>query len=258
MVCADEKDPAANRLAAFIEAIGGGRSLRCALDAHDIVVGVVSHLPQMVSSLLAASVKDAVDNYANGAFSAAGGGFRDTTRIADSPISMWRPVIEGNRAMIATLLEDMATRTSAVAESLRKGDMVVVDELFSDAHAARDAWRTANPEVSPVVENPSVEPSRWADSNTGGTAWLDGTLGWETVRTDAADPLRHAEIVARFLAAELGLSGEPVVRGKESNHLRVARALEEIGAPVSVRETWTADGLHVGGVEAAGRFFVVA
>ena len=104
---------------------------------------------------------------------------------------------------------------------------------------------------------PPASP-KWKDPVTGSHAWLDGTLGWETVRTDAADPHEHACVVARFLAAELGVQGAPIVADQGSNHLRVAAALADLGADVTSRETWTADGLHVGGVQAGSRFFVVA
>jgi prephenate dehydrogenase len=257
LLCSDENDPAATRLAAFVAAIGGGRTLRCALDAHDIVVAVVSHLPQLAASILAAAVGAAEENYANGAFAAAGGGFRDSTRIADSSLVMWLPVIEANRAMLATLLEDLAGRAAATAAALRRNDMDAISELFADAHAARDKWRAALPAPAPVPTPPPPPPVTWRDES-GAVAWIDGSLGWETVRTDVTDPLAHAEVVARFLAKELALPAVPVITEQGANHKRVAAALVAAGADVTTRETWTADGLHVGGVQAADRFFVIA
>jgi hypothetical protein len=214
------------------------------------MVAVTSHLPQVTASLLAATVGAAERVYANGAFMAAGGGFRDTTRVADSTISMWRPVIEGNRTMIATLLDDLTSRAAALSEALRRGDMDAVEALFKEAHEARDAWRTANElsydEHSATVTN---ETPRWFDSSTGETAWIDRSFGWETVRTSAEDPDRHASVAARFLASEMGLEIDPTKTeedgGRLPNYKKVAR------------ETWTADGLPVNGITLHNRFVVL-
>lgn len=256
LVCADQNDPAASRLAAFVAALGAGRALTCPLDAHDTVVAVVSHFPQLTASLLAATVGSAEQAYANGAFAAAGSGFRDTTRIADSSLTMWAPVIEGNRTMVATLLDELAERAATLAHALRHGEMGAVAELFDEAHRARATWRLSHPEPEATTLKPAEEPATWYDEHTGERAWIDRSFGWETVRTSAEDPKQHVGVSARFLAAALNLPTTPVV-SDGPHHKIVAAALREAGADVSERETWTADGLPVNGVVFDQRFIVL-
>lgn len=82
-------------------------------DDHDRAVALVSHLPQVVSSSLAAQLLagESAD------VRIAGQGLRDMTRIAGSNIPMWSDIIAGNAgpigdaltALVADLLEAQAT-----------------------------------------------------------------------------------------------------------------------------------------------------
>ena len=76
-------------------------------DAHDALVAAVSHLPQLVSSLLMSVVHEAAgkDGLACGA-----GGLRDTTRLAASAASMWLPILAANRDHLAPLVAELARR----------------------------------------------------------------------------------------------------------------------------------------------------
>ncbi len=257
LVCPTTSTSAASRLAAFIDLLEAGRVLTCPLDAHDTVVAVVSHLPQLTASLLAATIGGAERSYANGALAAAGGGFRDTTRIADSSLTMWAPVLEGNRTLLATLLDELSDRATAISAALRRGDMASVEELFKDAHATREAWRRTLPSESATSEKATLEHTPWRDPQTGASAWLDRSLGWETVRTSVEDPAEHAEVSARFLAAMLNLQVPPAITSPGQNFKAVAAALRTAGADVTERETWTADGLPVKGVMLENRFIVL-
>lgn len=83
---------------------------------------------------------------------------------------------------------------------------------------------------------------------------------WETVRTSANEPRRHALVSARYLATLCGLDPtlietvpENVTYGEAA-----ARAVTKAGAAVTARTTWTADGLHVEGIDLSdGRFIVL-
>jgi hypothetical protein len=97
---------------------------------------------------------------------------------------------------------------------------------------------------------------RWREPKSGREVWVDHSLGWETVRTNEPRPAEHGELVARYLAFELGLDGDLVVagmRGSEPgngpNYERVAAGLRGAGVAVRCRSTYSADGVQVGGVE---------
>lgn len=72
------------------------------LDAasHDQAVAVVSHLPQVAASLVAARLRDAPPS----AVDLAGQGLRDVTRIAASDPALWVQILGANAAPVAAVL----------------------------------------------------------------------------------------------------------------------------------------------------------
>lgn len=86
---------------------------------HDQAVAYVSHVPQLVSSLLAARLLDAPAE----ALCLAGQGLRDTTRIAASDPKLWAAIVAGNAAPIAQVLSSLATDLNSLVDSLRDYDL---------------------------------------------------------------------------------------------------------------------------------------
>ena len=72
-------------------------------DRHDEIVAHISHLPQVLASTLCAflATKDPAWRLH------AGGGLRDTTRIAGGDPAMWRAILEHNREEILRALPDI-------------------------------------------------------------------------------------------------------------------------------------------------------
>ena len=72
-------------------------------DAHDQLCAWISHLPQMISTALAATL---VDEYGEDAplLETGGRALREMTRISASPYSMWRDVALTNKKNIADAL----------------------------------------------------------------------------------------------------------------------------------------------------------
>lgn len=70
---------------------------------HDRAVALISHLPQLVSSLLAAQLASAPREF----LSLAGSGLRDTTRIASSDPRLWTAIIAGNAPQVREVLADL-------------------------------------------------------------------------------------------------------------------------------------------------------
>jgi prephenate dehydrogenase len=93
---------------------------------HDEVCAWVSHLPQMVSTALAALLEDTFAGDPGGmeAVQAIGGrALRETTRLGASPYSMWRDVALTNTEAIAGTLLALEQRLQHVRENLRTPEL---------------------------------------------------------------------------------------------------------------------------------------
>ena len=88
----------------------GAQPYFCDPASHDRAVAFLSHLPQLVSSGLASLIAD--EGAENGLpLELAASGFRDVTRLADSPYSVWRDIcltnIENIQAALEALIEKL-------------------------------------------------------------------------------------------------------------------------------------------------------
>lgn len=104
---------------------------------HDEVCAWVSHLPQMLSTALAALLEDtfAHDARAMAAVQAIGGrALRETTRLGASPYSMWRDVALTNTEPIAATLLALEQQLAHLRENLRTPEL---RELFTTANRFR-------------------------------------------------------------------------------------------------------------------------
>jgi prephenate dehydrogenase len=84
-------------------------------DAHDRAVALVSHTPQLLSSLIAARLAEADE----AAVRLCGQGMRDVTRIAASDPRMWIDILSANPGPVADILSEVATDLDATVRSLR-------------------------------------------------------------------------------------------------------------------------------------------
>jgi prephenate dehydrogenase len=81
---------------------------------HDRSVALVSHVPQVISSLLAARLVDASD----AAVGLAGQGLRDTTRIAGSQPELWVQILGANANQVVGILESYRSDLDGVIAAL--------------------------------------------------------------------------------------------------------------------------------------------
>ena len=88
----------------------GARAVEMSPEFHDGAVARVSHLPQMIASLLAAQLIGADESELN----LAGGGIIDTTRIAASNSELWSEILKTNREAILPLLIDFQNDLSTL------------------------------------------------------------------------------------------------------------------------------------------------
>ncbi|MBO1903064.1 prephenate dehydrogenase [Leucobacter weissii] len=133
IVCRDEETPA-NALA-LVEAVAlelGAMPLEMTPEEHDQAVGLVSHLPQVVASLLAGRLLPAGER----AVGLAGQGLRDTTRIAGSDPELWVQILGANRAPVVAELEALQTDLAAFTAALSDPDAPGARRRIADLLAA--------------------------------------------------------------------------------------------------------------------------
>ncbi len=122
VVCPLERSsPAA---VAVVEALGravGARPLRLDPARHDRLVAAISHLPYLLACGLVAAV-DALAQSDPAVWDVAASGFRDTSRLAASDVTMLLDILFTNQEAVLRLVEGFQDRLAALAEPLRRGD----------------------------------------------------------------------------------------------------------------------------------------
>jgi prephenate dehydrogenase len=130
---ADDVLPA---LSAFLRSLGA-RVVALPPERHDELVAVVSHLPQLAASALADVAADVVEATGDAVLAVAGGGFRDTTRIAASDPQLWLGILQGNRSAVLDALTAYTDRLAQVRGAIEGDDWATVASVLSRASAAR-------------------------------------------------------------------------------------------------------------------------
>ncbi len=127
----------------FLEWIGkiGARIVSMEAAEHDELCAWISHLPQMISTALAATL---VDEYGEDAplLEAGGRALREMTRISASPYSMWRDIALTNKKSIQVALSKLEQRLAHIRENLDTRELAME---FERAHHLRKASQPANP-----------------------------------------------------------------------------------------------------------------
>jgi prephenate dehydrogenase len=112
----------------WVERIGA-RIANIGPKEHDQLCAWISHLPQMISTALAASL---VDEFGDAPLLEAGGrALREMTRISSSPYSMWRDIAITNKKNIADALLKLEQRLAHIRENLDSRELAAE---FERAH----------------------------------------------------------------------------------------------------------------------------
>lgn len=143
-------DALSARWRALVEDLGA-RAVDIDAERHDDVCAYVSHLPQMLSTALAALLEDKFggDPTDMAALQAIGGrALRETTRLGASPYSMWRDIALTNTAPLAEAVHMLEQRLAHMRENLRTPELRAE---FSTANGFRAEQRQK--------ENPATRAS---------------------------------------------------------------------------------------------------
>jgi prephenate dehydrogenase len=108
----------------------GARPVWCDPDTHDWAVGIVSHLPQLVSVALARVLQDETDETGL-PLSLAGSGLPDMLRLAGSPYAIWRDILLTNADNISRALDRLAQAIDYLRTNLSSKD---IEQEFAGAN----------------------------------------------------------------------------------------------------------------------------
>lgn len=105
---------------------------------HDRIVARVSHTPQMLATALAIAVARTCSEEAP---AAAGTGFTEMTRLADSRWSVWEDICRTNAGEISAALDEAMTEIEAIRIALSNGDFEQMRDKFKEANEILSRFR---------------------------------------------------------------------------------------------------------------------
>jgi len=106
-------------------------------DAHDEIVAHLSHLPQVIATTLCDHLAHRDPAWRN----LAGGGLRDTTRIAASNPALWLEILQHNREEILRALRQFQDELHGFQTALANRDFVEIRTRLERGKAYRDGFR---------------------------------------------------------------------------------------------------------------------
>jgi len=140
VLCPSRRTTPAARLHAqsFVETLG---ALPIEMDAerHDQIVAGISHLPYLLSATLVATVARQAEKDAD-YWKLAAGGFRDTTRLAASDVTMMGDILSTNTKAVTTLLAQFRMQLAMLETLLIAGDDQKLSDSLQPLRRARKEW----------------------------------------------------------------------------------------------------------------------
>lgn len=116
----------------------GGEPVTVSPDEHDEIVAHISHLPQIMASTLCSFLSSKNPAWRNHA----GGGLRDTTRIAGSDPHLWRAILEQNRDEVLRALSEFENELHGFKAALANRDY---PEIIARLERGREYRRQIRP-----------------------------------------------------------------------------------------------------------------
>lgn len=111
----------------------GAKPVLLDAERHDRLCAWMSHLPQMLSTALAAAIEEEFDDAAE-LKAVSGRALSDMTRLAASPYAMWRDIALTNSVNIEAALLRLEQKLAHIRENLRTAEL---REEFDAANAFR-------------------------------------------------------------------------------------------------------------------------
>ena len=128
--------PAATHLIFDLAEAVGAKPRLLAADRHDKLVAAISHLPYVLSTTLVLTAQSiAADDPA--VWEVAASGFRDTSRVAASDVTMMLDILLTNRTAISQMLDLAQSQLAQLAEALAAEDEETLRKLLEQAAQQR-------------------------------------------------------------------------------------------------------------------------
>ena len=146
-----ETSAAAKAMVLEVIAACGAQPVEMSAKDHDERVALISHLPQTISSLLAAQLS----NSSPEALALAGGGLRDTVRIAGSDPKLWGEILDANEAALLPLLislqSDLSALISAASGPAKWESLVAAGRTGKSAIPGKHGGKSREYSYLPIV-----------------------------------------------------------------------------------------------------------
>ena len=124
-------DEDVNRLVAFWSGLGARAAVMSGAE-HDQVVARISHLPHVLAAVCALV---ALEREEDGHF--AGGGLRDTSRVAGGDAPMWREILTENKDAVVGPLRQSAELMQRLADLIEGGKDKALEAALEEARRRR-------------------------------------------------------------------------------------------------------------------------
>jgi len=135
LICrANDSTPEAVELARDLGELMGSTIYELDAQTHDSVIAAISHLPQILSSALGASL-NGIDIQA---LNLAGQGLRDVSRLADSDPDLWSGLLLGNSKEVLPKISEVINRLSKLASAIEKNDQSLVKQFLTEGREGRN------------------------------------------------------------------------------------------------------------------------
>jgi prephenate dehydrogenase len=171
--------------AAFLERFLGCRTMIADPEEHDAIVAAVSHVPHILSVALV-NLARSVEASRPGTLKLAAGGFRDMTRIASAPYSLWRDILMTNKNAIRPTLDAYI----AILQKMQSG--LASDALEADFESAARTRREI-PSGNKGFIRPQSDILVVAKDQPGIIAELSGALARERINIKDIEVLKVRE-----------------------------------------------------------------
>jgi prephenate dehydrogenase len=135
----------------------GALPVEMGLAEHDAAVALVSHTPQVLSSVLAGQLVESDLDHVR----IAGQGLRDMTRIAASNVPMWSDILTANAGPVADVLDGVVEDLQRTVQALRRLEQQ--DEAERGAEAVAGVLRTGVEGQSRIPGKHGAAPSAYRE-----------------------------------------------------------------------------------------------
>jgi prephenate dehydrogenase len=129
--------PSTLNLAQELTAVLHARSLLLDPQEHDRAAAAISHLPYLVAATLMDAVMNLDDDFA---WTLASSGFRDTSRLAASDVTMMLDILKANRAEVLNVLESAQLSLQETIELIEREDWTELRAKLEAVRAQRQWW----------------------------------------------------------------------------------------------------------------------